>query len=112
MNPDSGLRQQGCLEVLEGFKSQVEHVSESIYVYHRGRGSSVGLYISTHQLFFLICQLLFCLLTDSIGSCMWDGERHLSKLYMGPEQLHKQPHNRWRMLGNVACVYQISYFEI
>ncbi len=47
-----------------------------------------------------------------IGSCMWDGERHLSELYMGLEQLHKQPLNRWRMPGNVACVYRISYFEI
>lgn len=34
------------------------------------------------------------------------------RIIHGPEQLHKQSHNRWRMLGNVACVYQISYFEI
>lgn len=75
-------------------------MSLSIYVYHRGLGSSAGLYISTHQLFFIICQLLSSpLFADRlIGSCMWDGERHLSELYMQPQQLHKQPHNRWRVL--------------
>ena len=47
-----------------------------------------------------------------IGSCMWDGEMYLSELYMGPQKLHKQPHDRWRMLENVACVCLISYFEM
>lgn len=52
------------------------------------------------------------LFADSlIGSCMWDGERHLSELYMGLQQLHKPSYNRWRLLDNVACVYRISYFE-
>lgn len=68
MNPDLGLRRWSCLEVLKGLKSEVEHVSESTYMYHRGLGSSVGLYISTHQLFFLICQLLLCLLTGSLAA--------------------------------------------
>lgn len=38
MYPDVGLSQQGCLVVLEGLKSEGEHVSESTYVYHRGLG--------------------------------------------------------------------------
>lgn len=68
MNSDLGLRLQGFLEVLKGLKSEVEHVSENTYVHRRGLGSSAGLYISTHQLFFLICQLLFCLLTSSLAA--------------------------------------------
>lgn len=74
MNRDVGLSQQGCLVVLEGLESEVEHVSESTYVYHRGLGSSVGLYISTHHLFFLICQLLFCLLTGSLAAACGMGK--------------------------------------
>lgn len=52
----------------EGLKSEFEHVSESTYAWNRGLGSSVGVYISSHQLFFLICQLLFCLLTVSLAA--------------------------------------------
>lgn len=47
-----------------------------------------------------------------IGSCMWDGEGHLSKLYMGLRQLHKPPYNRWRMLENVASVNRTSVLKI
>lgn len=74
MNPDIGLRQQACLEVLEGLKSEVECVSEHTCVYHRGLGTSVGLYISTHQLFFVICQFLFCLLTGSLAAACGMGK--------------------------------------
>lgn len=68
MNPDLGLTPQGCLEVLKGAKCGVERISQSTSVDHRGLGTSVGLYISTHQLFFLICQLLLCLLTGSLAA--------------------------------------------
>lgn len=62
-----------------------------------------------------ICQLVFffCVRTFAdrlTGSCMWDGERHLSDLYTRLPQLHKEKqhfYNRWRTLGNVDCVYQI-----
>lgn len=69
-----------------------------------------GILALTSCSFFMPTPLLFA--DRLIGSCMWDGERHLSELYMGPQQLHKQPHDRWRMLENVACVYRISYFKM
>lgn len=53
-------------------------MSLSIYVYYRGLGSSAGRYISTHQLFFIICQLLssplLCLLTDSLAAACGMGK--------------------------------------
>lgn len=76
----------------EGLKSKVEHVAVSSFVYHRDLGTSVGPYISTHQLF-------LSLFADRLtGSREWDEERHLSELYTGLQKLHKQPNNRWRML--------------
>lgn len=66
-----------------------------------------------------ICQLVFflvCVFADRlIGSCMWDGERHLSDLYTRLLQLRKEKqhfYNRWRTLENVACVYQIFVLKI
>lgn len=70
MNPDLGLGEPGCLEVLKGRESEAERVSD----YHRGLGSSAGLYISPHQLFFIICQLLLCLLTDSLAAACGTGK--------------------------------------
>lgn len=70
---------------------------------NRGLGSSVGMYISFHQLFFMTTPLLFA--DRFIGSCMWDGKRHLSELYMGLQQLHQPSYNRWRMLENGCGLY-------
>lgn len=59
MNRDARLRQQARLKLLEGLQCEVEHGAERTRVYHRDLGSSGGLYMSTHQLFLLIRQLLF-----------------------------------------------------
>lgn len=111
LKPDLELRQQEWLGVLEGVKFEVEHVYESTYVYQRGLGSSVGLYISTCQLFFLICQILLCLLTGSLAAACGMGKGTCLNCTGGLSSA-KQPYSRWKMLEQVACVYESFYFEI
>lgn len=80
-------------------------------MYQRGLGSSVGLYISTCQLFFLICQILLCLLTGSLAAACGMGKGTCLNCTGGLSSA-KQPYSRWKMLEQVACVYESFYFEI
>lgn len=106
LNPDLGLSLCCCLKLLWGTNVRLG-LCVSVTPQKPWQSSRRTYKHTPAVLSYMPAPPLFA--DGLIGSCTWDGEMYLSELYMELQKCHKHPFNRWRMLGNVAAMYQAFY---